>query len=51
MKLGRKGSKIEVKYFLPFYPFIYPFSVKIVEIDLIINLEDMHLEMECLFPR
>ena len=50
MKLGKKGTKIEVND-PPFLYYLSLYLLQIVEIDLVINLEDMHLEMECLFPK
>ena len=49
MKLGKNGSKIEVNERLSIMDILSVFQI--VEMDLLINLEDMHLEMECLFPK
>ena len=50
MKLGRKGAKIEVNYRLLRFRFDKsPFQI--VDMDLLLKLEDMHVEMDCLFPR
>ena len=49
MKLGKNGSKIEVNELLSIMDILSVFQI--VEMDLLLKVEDMHVEMECLFPR